>query len=266
MVNEPAFWQAVAQSIDAEESKARLFVHHSPSLGVAREAILRNFLREHTPAPFVVRTGFVHQMDHALGVAPWCSRQCDILVYDPTQSQPDYRIEDLVVVGTKAVRALAEVKTDLDESRFKEVVEFWNNVAHLKRRVYAFAFDGVTFNSFLQYLDNALTSNPQGLPDCIAVHRRNYLFVRTGYDLLPSTHDPLRHWPASNYWAIDFGINDDQRGAATGALLSLYLKRLTQSWNDDNLRSWVSSLALPPTRMVMFNNDGTRKAHSDASE
>src|ERR1700732_4077708 len=52
------YWSAVAQGIDAENRKATLFVRQNPSLGLAREAILRNLVERQTPAPFTVATGF----------------------------------------------------------------------------------------------------------------------------------------------------------------------------------------------------------------
>ena len=82
------YWQAIANAIDAEEKKASIFIRHRPSIGVAREAILRDLLAKHTPEPYRVSTGFIYQFNTAW----WNSRQCDVLVYDPTICQPDYAI------------------------------------------------------------------------------------------------------------------------------------------------------------------------------
>lgn len=60
MLDVPEYWQAVAGGIDAEETKASLFIKHAPSIGVAREIILRELLVRHTPEPFRIATGFIY--------------------------------------------------------------------------------------------------------------------------------------------------------------------------------------------------------------
>src|SRR4051794_18514958 len=79
MLNTPEYCQAVARGIDAEEAKARLFIHHNDSLGSAREAILRDVLVKHTPEPYKVRTGFIYQGRTSTGgkegQAGWAVRQ-----------------------------------------------------------------------------------------------------------------------------------------------------------------------------------------------
>src|SRR4051812_15917654 len=53
-------WEAIALGITAEDRKIRLFIHHNLSRGVAREALLRNIVVQHTIHPYCVRSGFVH--------------------------------------------------------------------------------------------------------------------------------------------------------------------------------------------------------------
>src|SRR5262245_56283404 len=95
LVQDPRYWQAVAKSIDAEDQKASLFIKRNLAVGMARDEILRDLLRRCTPEPYRVGTGFIHQM---LPDNHYCSPQLDIVLYDPTVAQPDYRIGELVVI------------------------------------------------------------------------------------------------------------------------------------------------------------------------
>jgi hypothetical protein len=106
MLDLPEYWHAVAGSLDAEDKKAGVFIHHHHSLGVAREAILRDWLIRHTPEPYRASTGFIYQFSGEW----WDSQQCDILVYDPTIAQPDYAIGSMVVVNRQAAKLVIEVK------------------------------------------------------------------------------------------------------------------------------------------------------------
>jgi hypothetical protein len=140
MIPVPEYWQAVALGIEAEDRKATLFIRQNDSLGAAREAILRDLIRRQTPEPFRVRTGFVFQVNPE----PWSSRQCDILVYDPTVAQPYYEIGELVVVPRPAARAVVEVKTGLEERTFNELLGVWETTFWLPVPTIGFAYGGVS--------------------------------------------------------------------------------------------------------------------------
>src|SRR4051794_12128481 len=99
-------WEAIALGITAENKKIEIFVHHNLSIGIAREALLRNIIVQHTPHPFVVRSGFVYTDNHK--IAP--HKQCDVLVYDPRVWQPYYQIDEFVVASPDSSVLITEVK------------------------------------------------------------------------------------------------------------------------------------------------------------
>src|SRR4051812_34714922 len=118
MIPAPAYWQAVAKGIDAEDQKASLFVRHPARPGGAREVILRNLLIHQTPEPFRVSSGFVCKFVWA---DPIATRQCDVLVYDPRVAQPYYAIDSFVVVSQPASRLVVEVKSNLGQDDLTEM-------------------------------------------------------------------------------------------------------------------------------------------------
>jgi hypothetical protein len=117
-IPDPTYWQAVANGINAENQKATIFLKHNPSIGIAREAIVRDLLVKQTPEPYRVATGFIYEY----GTEPWSSKQCDVLVYDPMESQPHYAIGGLSVVPRKAARLVVEVKIRCQHSALHMMV------------------------------------------------------------------------------------------------------------------------------------------------
>jgi hypothetical protein len=243
------YWRAVARGIDAEETKARFFIHHNDGIGAAREAILRDWLVKHTPEPYRICTGFIYQLAREF----WTSRQCDVLLYDPTVAQPDYAISGLAVVHRVAARLVIEVKTTLKEETFRQALDIHDSVGWLPVPTLCFAYDGVTFKTFLDYLATAIRTSVHGVPDCIAVHKRNYLFVRSGYLLAERTDIPKRRRPAKYQFAVDFG----NEGIAAATFLNFYLSLLKKGrFSEDEVRTWLCALDLPEDAMVRISDDG----------
>jgi len=246
------YWQAVARAIDAEDTKAQFFIHHNASIGAAREAILRDWLVKHTPEPYRVGTGFIYQQ----APEPWSSRQCDVLLYDPTVAQPDYAISGLAVVHRGVARLVIEVKTTLDKATLGEALDVHESVGWLAMPTLCFAFDGVTFTTFVDHLRTAIRTSVHGVPDCIAVHKRNYLFVRSGYFLAERTDTPNRHRPAKYQFAVDFRARE---GIAAATFLSFYLSLLRRGrLSAEEVQMWLRDLALelPEDAMVRISDEG----------
>ena len=251
------YWKAVAQGIDAENRKAALFVRHRPSLGVAREAILRNLIERQTPAPFTVATGFAFaHPDPSIQPEPHFSRQCDLLVYDPTIARPLYAIDAFAVVNYIACRFVIEVKSLLNKTTFKELLAVWLSIAGLGIPTFGFAYNGDTFRNFLQLLSATAAAdspNPEyslaRLPECICVHKRNFLgFRRRASD---------KHAP-EQYMAMNFGVEGDKAiGAATGQFLSFYDTALRRDEVSEMNRPWLfDAIPLPPEAKAWIDRGG----------
>ena len=138
----PEYWQAVAKAIDTEDEKASIFIKHNASLGVAREEILKDAIKRHTPEPYQIGSGFIIQAKSRI----WTTGQCDVLVYNPMKSQPFYQIGDISVVPQNAAEAAIEVKSGLHKRELKDILKPTKSVAHLKIPTFGFAFQGIGFN------------------------------------------------------------------------------------------------------------------------
>ncbi len=174
-----------------------------------------------TPAPFTVATGFVfsHQ-DPSIQPEPHFSRQCDLLVYDPTVSRPLYAIDAFCVVVDLACKFVMEVKSALKKETLEQLTDVWLSVAGLRVPVFGFAYTSGTFENVLKLLSQAIVAAPESerrltrLPECICVHKKNILAFRRR----PSDN----HMPAQ-YMGLNFGaVGVEAVGAATSRFLEIY--------------------------------------------
>src|SRR5262245_37639946 len=149
MIPSMAYWQAVAQGVDAEDRKASLFVRHPGSRGGAREAILRALLIHQTPEPYRVNSGFICEF---AGTEPRLSRQCDVLVFDPRVPQPYYAIDAFVVIPRAAARLAVEVKSDLGQDDLDDMCVIAESVRQRGVPTLGFAFGGWTFETAVERL------------------------------------------------------------------------------------------------------------------
>lgn len=175
MLFDPAIWQAVSLGIDADDQKIHLLVHHNLSRGIAREAILRKIMVQHTPLPFRVSTGFIYSPNaHA---AP--PKQCDVLVHDLTGYQPYFQIDEFIVATQQSTKVIAEVKTTIGNNELDDVVNMQCYSLQYGVHTLGFGFSGLTFVNFSQGILRLLqTHSIHDLPPCIAVHEQNYIGIR----------------------------------------------------------------------------------------
>lgn len=169
------FYRAIALGIDAENQKASVYISHSGSIGNAREIILRDVMEEATPAPFKLATGLIHDR---IGKDSRSSRQCDVLVYDPTTDPPKYAFKDFVVVDPGTARLVVEVKSCLDNVAFNHTLEVAKSVDQFSLPTLSFSYDSVGFDAFAEYFSKASSESYCHFPVCVAVHSKNYIAFR----------------------------------------------------------------------------------------
>jgi hypothetical protein len=248
----PDYWAAIAGSIEAESDRATCYLQHATSIGTAREAILRDLVRRHTPAPYLVQSGFSHHPE-----TRHTTCQCDILVHDPTMARPFFEVADIVVAHRLTVRAAVEVKSTLDKGEWADVLKVHQNFCWQGVPTFGFSFDGVTFDSFLGYLGDAIRDDPYGVPDCVAVHSCNYVFLRSPY--IEGLERPGRHRATRHQFAVNFGDQPGFRGMATAAFIDSYLRHLMKDGVHDYFKSWFDGVQLPMGMKVSFADDGQRE-------
>jgi hypothetical protein len=261
MILIPEYWHAVARGIDAENDKATIFIHHNASLGVAREAILRKVIIDHTPEPFKVQTGFVchvqDNIDTGEQSSPWMSRQYDLLVHDPWHSRPFYAIDQLVVVPRRSARCVVEVKSYLGKRAFEKKLEIWRETAWIPVPTFGFAYDGLKFTNFVQRLATAVKNNQRGVPQCLVVHRKNYIFFRSVYRLAPTKQSS--RLIAKHQFGIDFGNQKKHLGSSTAIFLELYSRWLKNSFDhvvESELLYWFNRLELAEESKISIDDEG----------
>jgi hypothetical protein len=163
-------WEAIALGIAAENKKIDIFIHHNLSRGIAREALLRSIIVQHTPHPYEVRSGFVYTDDHR--VAP--SKQCDVLVYDPQKYRPYYQIDEFVVVHPDAIRGIVEVKSEINDREFSSIRLMTKYAYDVRKPLFAFVYDGWSVKTFSEKVLQ-FSAQLHELPNCLVVHEKNYL-------------------------------------------------------------------------------------------
>src|SRR5262249_19276470 len=153
--------------IDAKNEKIDIFIHHNLSRGIAREALLRNILVQHTPDPYRVRSGFVHTDDPVL--AP--HKQCDVLVYDPSVWQPYYQIDEFIVASPDSTKLIAEVKSNLSDGEFADIRNMHAYARGVGKPLLGFVYEGWQFDTFCEKM-RAFAADMDSLPFCLVVHAR----------------------------------------------------------------------------------------------
>lgn len=268
--HKPDFCRGVAMVLRGESLKAGSYVNHRASLGGLREKIVRRLIRDQTPSRFHVQTGLIHCQP-----TQSTSRQCDILIHESASRAPLYRWEDFVVVHRGEARAVVEVKSVLNEQTFDELLSVHGSLVEMAAATgpsydftptFGFALSGVTFPTFVEYLQSAVRCNRLNesadarclnWPVCIAVQDRNYVAVR-----------PLQQMRDSGCrigcCAIDFTklqgpVDERIDGIETGHFIEIYnavLREPPFPLFAENLYSWFNRLPIEEGGKVWVTPDG----------
>jgi len=103
------YFQTIRSELDSVKDRIRSLIRHWPTDGAHKEAALRTVLRRHLPASLELARGFVVGTKGS-------STEIDLLVIE--KSCPTlFKDEGVVIVTPHFVRAIIEVKTELDTAR-----------------------------------------------------------------------------------------------------------------------------------------------------
>jgi hypothetical protein len=253
------FCRGVALVLQGESLKAQSYVTHSHSLGTLREKMVRNFIRHETPERCRVETGFIRNLQSGD-----VSRQCDLLIHDPTDLPPLYRWEDFVVVDTSSARAVVEIKSFLNQDEFNGLLQIQDSVRGLYSSttfpVYGYALDGVKFETFFNYVAATVRENrfnadaayerDVNWPFCVTVQKQRY------FGICPSR--------SSLYLAVDFSKSKTEEmrtdGIETGVFLFFYgsgfVKHSTML-TETAAWKWFNRIEAEPTGKAWIDTTGT---------
>ena len=106
----------------------RDFAMHSGAAGDRREDLVTQFLENHLPRRFGVRSGFAISSDG------WVSNQADVLVVDQDNNAPLHPDSSHELWPVEAVYALIEVKTKLPPLELKDATAKCRRFKQLRRR------------------------------------------------------------------------------------------------------------------------------------
>jgi hypothetical protein len=261
------FSHGTAMVLQGESRKAACYVPPSHSLGVLREKMVSNFLRNETPERFRVETGYIR--NHGSGRT---SRQCDLLVHEAGIEAPLYRWGDFVVVHDTAARAVVEIKSRMLKVDFRHLLDVHASIVNIEAArsgqtfvpTFGYGLSGPTFDTFLGYLQEAVAANRLkagnkgkhlNWPVCVAVQNRNYLGARP---LVGAAGKPYA------FCAVDFSKATDKRsrlvdGVETGYFLQIYAKVLRHQRDglkDADLYNWFNRLPVAPNGKAWITPDG----------
>jgi hypothetical protein len=254
------FCRGIAEVLRGESLKARAYVTHNPSLGVLRERMVAEFIRDATPDRCRVETGLV------CNEAGRTSRQCDIVIHESSIEAPFYRWKDFVVAPASTTNAVVEVKSKIGKSELSTLFGVVKSVVDLSSAniaVFGYGLSGVTFKTCVNHIASSLKKSEGNgesvlfyhLPQCIAVQDQNYVGV------LPSSYG--EGVPCA-FCMLDLKRSEDKDapypdGMETGIFLQIYghvLKKNSGVLSAKNLYSWFNKLPIADAGKVWITEDG----------
>lgn len=114
-----AYHQSITEEILAIRNRVRNLVKHWPSDGRYKEVILMSIIKRHLPPAYGIGTGFMVGIDEG---KPNSSKQIDIIIYDLTYPTL-FNNGDFIIITADAVKAVVEVKSNLENQAFEEVIK-----------------------------------------------------------------------------------------------------------------------------------------------
>lgn len=195
------FAASMAGELEALSQRVRLIISHGATVGGYREKLLTSMLRKHLPERYHVASGFIYD----------CARQFDVLIYDRIDYAPLFREGDLVVVPANSVRAVIEVKTQLDARQLKKSLDILHHAGRLDdgyppmfKGVFAFEskltektickhiYDFYMNGYYYQAQPHGIVRHPFSHFTCVCVYGKHYVHTRyskTKYDeLIPTIY------------------------------------------------------------------------------
>ena len=101
-----------------------IIVKNNLYVGLIFEEMLRSFFAEIMPRQYKVTQGFVQNGESQSG-------QCDIILYDYIEYAPYHNFKTLDIIPAKAVKAVIEVKSSINRSRFQDTLKSFKKLGEM---------------------------------------------------------------------------------------------------------------------------------------
>jgi hypothetical protein len=147
-MNTTEFHISTGKELLALKDRVRNLIYHWGEDGRYKEAVLKSVIQRFLPSRFIIGTGFVVRQTRIRGEHE-SSKQIDLLIYD-TSFPILFKESDFVIVTPDSVRAIIEVKANLENQGLGDVTKKANEIGQ-------FIFNGKTdktipfFNGIFSY-------------------------------------------------------------------------------------------------------------------
>ncbi len=125
-MNTKEFHLTTGKELLALKDRVRHLISHWGEDGRYKEAVLKSVIQRFLPSKYVIATGFVVKQTDARGEHD-SSQQIDILIYD-TSFPVLFKESDFVIVTPDSVRAVIEVKTNIENQGLSAVTKKANKI------------------------------------------------------------------------------------------------------------------------------------------
>jgi hypothetical protein len=115
------YHRSTTRELISVSNKVRNLIDHHGEDGRYKEAVLKNIIRRFLPEKYLIATGFVIKQTDNRGEHQ-SSKQIDLIVYD-NASPVLFREGDFVILTPDSVRAVIEIKTNIQNQGLQEIIQ-----------------------------------------------------------------------------------------------------------------------------------------------
>lgn len=171
-------FEMVAKELQLKFEKIRDFTSHAATIGIYREAAIRDTLKNYLSERFKVTTGFIYDYDTKSS-----SKQMDILIIDENYPAAYFLKEDDFIVASKdAVVCAIEIKSSFNASIFKDIVEKCHSAKSMRSSIafFAFCFKSAVTEERIEsiYSEAEFENTGANYPDLISLFNKGSLFLK----------------------------------------------------------------------------------------
>lgn len=143
------YHKSINEELIILKNRVRNLVKHHGEDGRYKEAVLKNIIRKYLPQHYLIGTGFIVKSESIMEEHK-ATKQIDLIIYD--SSKPVLFSEgDFVILTPESVLGIIEVKTNLKNQNFAQVLKTMNENG-------AFIYDYLTDNKFGKRIFNGIFS------------------------------------------------------------------------------------------------------------
>lgn len=129
----PDYFNLAQEEILLKRKQIKVFITVPKLLGDFCEEIIRDYLKSHIPPQFKVTRGVIANPRQEV-----ISRECDIIIYDSTTLYPLFKTETMAVIPSHCVRAIVEVKSDINNNAVDQALETFRSIHDIERSIPCF--------------------------------------------------------------------------------------------------------------------------------